>query len=332
MKNLSHSLGRLALFGILTLFGMMMACSSSSNEEPVGAEEQAQTTFRLPQEGSCEADGMRKVANEATVDELDLDASLTRATSQKIVAGRPFATLASLDAISGVGNAALKNIYDHAKSLGYLDTCSSSGNPGEIGVLSDLDDTVIPPSTPDLDAAPYPGVATLYDILEHRNNGQDGDVYYVTARGPDRVVDVPEYLADHGVPKGSIDTGVSGVPSVARAEKIRDAKRILDRTGAQKFVLFGDTSHVDPEVYKSLLSSHGDRVAAVFIHKVNAMVNPARVEGMHLHESYAEVAAILYEKSILTKAEALRVMHTAQDEGLALTDAQISDLLATHHP
>jgi len=310
------------------------ACGAASNES-LGEDEQAQTSFRLPAEGSCEADGMRKVANEATLDELDTDAKLTRAASQKVIDARPLETLADLDAVSGVGTAALKGIYDHAKGRGYFDACSppgTGGHPNEIGIISDLDLTVIPESTPDLQHAPYPGVATLYSILEKRNNGLDGDVYYVTARGPERVVDVPDYLAEHGVPKGSIDTGIGGVPGIARAEKVRDAKRIFERTGTQKFVLFGDTSHVDPEVYKTLLGSNSDKIAAVFIHKVNATVNPDRVEGMHLHESYAEVAAILYELSILTKAEALKVMHAAQDEGLPLTDAQITALLDQHHP
>ena len=32
---------------------------------------------------------------------------------------------------------------------------------------------------------------------------------------------------------------------------------------------------------------------AGFIHKVNETVSPHRVEGLHLHESYAEVAAAL---------------------------------------
>ena len=36
----------------------------------------------------------------------------------------------------------------------------------ELGIVSDLDKTVVPPADPDLSKAPYPGVTRLYQILE----------------------------------------------------------------------------------------------------------------------------------------------------------------------
>ena len=41
-----------------------------------------------------------------------------------------------------------------------------------------------------------------------------GDLTFVTARTPDRVLDTPDYLAAHGVPSGPIETGTSGMPWV----------------------------------------------------------------------------------------------------------------------
>lgn len=203
---------------------------------------------------------------------------------------------------------------------------AQTGTP-EIGVISDLDDTVIPPSNPEGSKPPYPGVATLYQILETRRNGQPGDVYYVTARTPERVVEVPAWLEEHGVPGGHIDTGTSGNPFVARPEKIRDIKAILARTGTQKFVLFGDTSHVDPEVQQAILAEHGDRIAAAIMHKVTQTVSPDRVEGLSLVHNYAEAAAALYAKGVINKTEARKVMRAARAEGLDLTTAQMEALL-----
>lgn len=198
---------------------------------------------------------------------------------------------------------------------------------GELGVVSDLDDTVIPKAKVDLSSAPFPGVRALYDVLEHRRKGKDGDVYYVTARTPDRIDGVPAYLEKHGVPGGDIATGTSTLPWVAQPEKVKDIEAILAKTKTQSFVLFGDSSHKDPEVYKEILAKHPDRVVAAFIHKVNKTVSPDRVKGLHLVESYAEAAGILYRVGALTKTEARSVMKAARDEGLAITDAEMTALL-----
>jgi hypothetical protein len=273
---------------------------------------------------------MQKVANEATLDELDVDAKLDRRAAEGIIAARPFQTVQAIDEVSHVGGAALNAILAYARAQGHLDTCGPPASSSEIGIVSDLDKTVIPESTPDLAEAPYPGVKALLKLLEHRNQGAAGDVYYVTARTPEKITEVPAYLESHGVPPGTIDTGTSGVPWVAQAEKVRDIKGIFQRTGTQRFVLLGDSSHRDPEVYKEILAAHPDRIIAGFIHKVNATVSPNRVQGLHLHESYAEVAAILYGLDVITRAEALGVMQAARTEGLAITNAEMQTLLNAH--
>ena len=287
--------------------------------------------FRLPAEGSCEAAAMLEVANEATFEQLDVDAALDRRAAQNIVDARPIETLAELDAVSYVGASALEKIYRYADVLGHLVACAG-GSSSELGIVSDLDKTVVPPADPDLSAPPYPGVAALYQILEHRNAGATGDMYFVTARSPDGVTEIPAYLEQHGVPTGPIETGGSGYPWIAQPEKERDVSGILDGTGTQQFVLFGDSSHVDPEVYRTILASYPERIVAGFIHKVTATVAPHRVEGLHLHDSYAEVAAWLYGYQVIRRDEALSIMQAAQDEGLSITDGEMDALLDAHAP
>lgn len=205
------------------------------------------------------------------------------------------------------------------------------GNLGrEIGVVSDLDDTVIPPERASGQPAPYPGVAALYRELELAHGGKPGDVRYVTARSPDRVVDVPKYLEDNGVPAGPIDTGISQLPWVAQPEKVRDITRIFEANPDQKFVLFGDTSARDPEVYREIQAKFPDQVAAVFIHKVNKTVDPKRVEGQTMVDNYALAAAALLKAKIIDEASAKTVMLAAQAEGLAITTAEIDALLAAN--
>lgn len=307
---------------------LALGCGGT-DADTIGASVDNQTEWVAPAEGSCEALGMLTVANEATLEELDDDVRLDRRAAEKIVAARPIETIAALDAVAFVGPSALTRILAYAEAEGHLAGCAVAG---ELGLISDLDKTVIPHADPDLSLPPYPGVTALYELLELRQGGGAGDVYYVTARTPDGVTDIPAYLETHGVPSGPIETGVSGVPWVAQTEKIADCSRILDDTGEQRFILFGDSSHRDPEVYKAIVAAYPDRILAGFIHKVNATVAPHRVEGLHLHQSYAEVAAILYGLGALTRDEARAVMESARDEGLAITDETIQALLDAQAP
>ncbi len=321
----------LAIAVSATLSFVGSGCSSASGDAVDEAEDN-QTSWVAPKETSCEAKAMRKVANEATVVELDVDAKLDKRAAENIVSGRPFQTIAQLDAVALVGGTALNAILVYARSKGYVAACAGAGAGPEIGVISDLDKTVIPEAKPDLTKAPYPGIKALFRLLEHRNGGVAGDVYYVTARKPERVTAVPAYLEAHGVPTGVIETGTSGVPWIAQPEKVRDVKAIFARTGTQRFVFFGDTSQRDPEVYKEARAASPERVVAVFIHKVDAVVPPTRVEGMFLHESYAEVAAILFGLGVVGRDEARGVMESAKEEGLTITSQDMDALLEKHKP
>lgn len=209
-----------------------------------------------------------------------------------------------------------------------------TGADKEIAILSDLDKTIIPKhdSRSSNVPPPYPGVASLMRELEFGQGGQAGDMYYVTARGPHRITEIPEYLEEHDIPAGPIETGTSGMPWIAQPEKVRDISKAFDANPDQEFVMFGDTSHRDPEAYKEIIDKYPGRVKAAFIHKVNDNVTPQRVEGMHLIENYAEAAAILLREGVLDEAGARRVMVSAQLEGLEITDADINTLIDTHRP
>lgn len=75
----------------------------------------------------------------------------------------------------------------------------------ELGIVSDIDKTVMPPETAAGLVPPYPGIASVLTTLELRANGVAGDVYYVTARDPSRIAGVPEWMQMYGVPAGPID-------------------------------------------------------------------------------------------------------------------------------
>lgn len=236
-------------------------------------------------------------------------------------------------AVERAAGANAKLSASEMRLLGSLQKDFELGRSGriEIGVVSDLDSTVIPPGTLGQEAPPYPGVAALFHELEFGKRGTAGDVNYVSARSPDRIATIPDYLDAHGLPAGPIHTGVGTVPWVARDEKVKDIEETFAAHPGQKFVLFGDTRHVDPDVYRELLTKHPEQVQTVFIHKVRN-INPDRVQGMNLIDNYAEAAAILYGQGVFSRAAAMRVMKAAKAEGLDLGTAQMNALLDAQRP
>jgi len=243
----------------------------------------------------------------------------------------------ALESASSVAGADQKISIAEARKLaagleaGYLELRGrdpAAATAIDLGVISDIDKTVLPPSPPDSFVAPYPGVATLFKELDLAGDGELDATHYVTARGPDRIAGIPEWLEENALPNHGIETGVSSVPWVAEPEKVKDILAVMDAHPGQKYVLFGDTGHRDPEVYKKVLAERPDQVAAVVINKVNKTVKEGRTDGMHLVENYAEAAAALYKAGLLSKMSANKVIASARAQGLELTKAEGDALLA----
>lgn len=228
-------------------------------------------------------------------------------------------------------DAFLLEAEDHDDGNGYLKSseleavaAALASGAEELGVISDIDKTVLPPhSDPSNLPAPYPGVVTLYNALV-----TPGAMAYVTARDASRIPGIPDWLDASGLPAGPIETGIGGTqPWIAQPEKVRDVESVFAAHPGKRFVLFGDSSHRDPEVYKEILAKHPDRVALVVIHKVNNTVSANRVVGMHLVENYAEAAAAFFHEGLIDEATARKVMQDAKTEGLDLSATRIEELL-----
>jgi hypothetical protein len=201
-------------------------------------------------------------------------------------------------------------------------------NSSELGLVTDIDKTVLPPETDAGMPPPYPGVAALFRELEFANGGKSGDMHYVTARSPERIALLPAWFAKHALPDGPIDTGTGSQPWIAEPEKVRDISAIFEANPSKRFVLFGDSSHRDPEVYRKIREKYPDQVALIVIHRMTERVSASRVEGMELVGNYAYAAAAIYKAGLMDEAAARRVMVAARAEGLEFTDNQVEELLA----
>lgn len=270
-----------------------------------------------------EAAAVLAFVNTASEAALDTEVGLDRRAVESIMAARPIASVLALSELYYVAASALELLKVHV------------GVPTaglEIGIISDLDKTVIPAHSDVLPDAPYPGVATLYTQLERGNGGLAGDMYFVTARTAEGAVEIPAWLAEHGVPDGPISTGVSGVPWLAQAEKVADITAILEATPGQRFIFFGDSNHVDYRVYGEIIRTFPDRVAAALIHRVRNFDEASLEPGIMVYDDYAHAAALLLSRSLIDEATARQVMFDAQAMGLEISDAEIEQLIIDYRP
>lgn len=168
-----------------------------------------------------------------------------------------------------------------------------TGTP-TFGVISDLDDTVIQSRiTSFLQAVrtvmlgnartrlPFPGVAAFYRALEQGGDGTRMNPIFYVSSSPWNIHDlIAEFMDVQGIPRGAItlrdwDIVLSALTSshlgTFKAPVIRD---ILDLYPSLPFIMIGDNSQKDPEIYRTLLERYPGRILAIYIRNVDA--DPAR--------------------------------------------------------
>jgi phosphatidate phosphatase APP1 len=168
-----------------------------------------------------------------------------------------------------------------------------TGTP-TFGVISDLDDTVIQSRiTSFLQAMrtvmlgnartrlPFPGVAAFYQALEKGGDGARTNPIFYVSSSPWNIHDIiADFMDIQGIPRGPInlrdwDVALSALTS-SRHRHFKEPviRELLDLYPALPFILIGDNSQHDPEIYRAILGRYPDRILAIYIRNVDA--NPER--------------------------------------------------------
>jgi phosphatidate phosphatase APP1 len=168
-----------------------------------------------------------------------------------------------------------------------------TGTPA-FGVISDLDDTVIQSRiTSFLQAVrtvmlgnartrlPFPGVAAFYRALELGGDGARMNPIFYVSSSPWNIHDIiADFMDFQGIPRGPIslrdwDIVLSALTS-SRLGNFKEPiiREILDLYPSLPFILIGDNSQKDPEIYRAILDRHPARILAIYIRNVDA--NPER--------------------------------------------------------
>jgi len=157
------------------------------------------------------------------------------------------------------------------------------------GVISDLDDTVVQTNVQSLvrmartvflgnarTRVPFPGVSAFYRALQSDGAGGSFNPLFYVSNGPWNLYDLmQEFLTLARVPLGPMllrDWGLSRqgvVPGGKGTHKLHAIRRILDTYPALPFLLIGDSSEQDPEIYTEVVAGYPGRIPAVYIRNVS---------------------------------------------------------------
>jgi phosphatidate phosphatase APP1 len=158
------------------------------------------------------------------------------------------------------------------------------------GVISDLDDTVIQSRiTSFLQAVrtvmlgnartrlPFPGVAAFYQALERGGDGKRHNPIFYVSSSPWNIHDViADFMDIQRIPAGPIhlrdwDIDLDALTSNRlKRHKEPIIKEILELFPSLPFILIGDDSQKDPEIYRSIIDQFPGRILAIYIRNVRA--------------------------------------------------------------
>lgn len=164
-----------------------------------------------------------------------------------------------------------------------------------IGVLSDIDDTVVRSSSGDkLEMAarvllqhsgerePVAGVPRLYRRLEAGGSGSDDNpIFYHSSASWNTYEHVHRFLQENGIPRGPMFLRQYNAESLLSTtdtdHKVAAIDEVLRACPSLPFLLIGDGAGDDAEAYLETVRAHGRRIAAVYLRRPDDPEREARV-------------------------------------------------------
>ena len=201
------------------------------------------------------------------------------------------------------------------------------------GIISDIDDTVLWTNvTNKLNMAmmlarsnshtrkPFKGVSAFYRALTQGAGGNEGNpVFYVSSSPWHLFGPLVEFLRLQGIPVGPLLLRELGMREVFKLtshgnHKLGKIELILSFYPDMQFVLIGDSSEQDPEIYAEVVRRHPTSVRVIYIRNVNP--DPTRIEAL---DRLIEEVSATGTQLILAPDSVFAAAHAAA-EGLIQVD------------
>jgi phosphatidate phosphatase APP1 len=156
------------------------------------------------------------------------------------------------------------------------------------GVISDIDDTVIQSRVSNFIQAartvmlgnartrlPFPGVAAFYRALRKGVAGDEKNPIYYVSSSPWNIYDViAEFMDIQKIPRGPLilrdwDISWNALMASRHADhKSAAIRNIFALHPEMQFILIGDSSQQDPEIYQRVVAEFPNRVKGIYIRDV----------------------------------------------------------------
>jgi phosphatidate phosphatase APP1 len=160
---------------------------------------------------------------------------------------------------------------------------------------------------------PFPGVAAFYRALHHGSRGQAASaanpIFYVSS-SPWNLYDViADFLDLQGIPAGPIllrDWDLWAGAHAAKGHhthKLSQITRIFDTYPALPFILIGDSTQEDPEIYRHVVAAHPSRVLAIYIRNVHARPERSAAISRLAEEILADHSTLILSDDTLAAAK-----------------------------
>ena len=168
----------------------------------------------------------------------------------------------------------------------------------KFGIISDIDDTILKTNvnnklkmilTTLLSNAhtriPFAGVAAFYKALQKGISGDENNpIFYVSSSPYNLYPFLVKFLNLQEIPLGPIflkdfGTHTPFTSGDHKTHKLENIKNVLETYPDLKFVLIGDNSEQDPEIYRQVVKEYPQKIRTIYIRKVKKKFkNEADVE------------------------------------------------------
>lgn len=190
------------------------------------------------------------------------------------------------------------------------------------GVVSDIDDTVLRTDVVDLLAMarntflmnsrtrlPFEGVAAFYQALRRGDGSSINPIYYVSSSAWNLYDMLHDFFVVRNIPLGPfflVDMGIDEnkfIVPTHHEHKVKAVQTLLDTHPDLPFILVGDSSQKDPEIYLEVIEHNPGRIHAVYIRDVTSggrdaqlveLIERARVHGVEMLAVEDTVAAAIH--------------------------------------
>lgn len=158
----------------------------------------------------------------------------------------------------------------------------------DFGIISDIDDTVLVSNVGKLlkmfrrafmenatARMPFPGVSAFYQALRVGSQEKSHNPFFFVSSSPWNLYDLlVDFFDLQNIPKAPLllrDLGIDDTMFIKEGHgthKLGNIRKILDTYASLNFVLVGDSSQHDPEIYRQVVEEYPGRILAIYIRDV----------------------------------------------------------------